>query len=120
MRISDWSSDVCSSDLRRAGRRAHTHRDVQRRPSGGRPERPDRDAERAGELAYRTKWSQRAQVMRKPPLLLSLGAAGLLFAGADAQVLKNHDRTAPVNRTEERRVGKECGSKCRYGGRPAP
>src|SRR3546814_15926485 len=102
MRISDWSSDVCSSDLRRAGRRAHTHRDVQRRPSGGRPERPDRDAERAGELAYRTKWSQRAKVMRKPLLLLSLGAAGLLFAGADAQVLKNHDSNAPVNFTADR------------------
>src|SRR3546814_12164546 len=26
MRISDWSSDVCSSDLRRRGRRVHPHR----------------------------------------------------------------------------------------------
>src|SRR3546814_5853645 len=40
--------------------------------------------------------------MRKPLLLLSLGAAGLLFAGADAQVLKNHDSNAPVNFTADR------------------
>ena len=43
--------------------------------------------------------------MRKSLLLLSLGAmgaAGLLYAGADAQVLKNHDSNAPVNFTADR------------------
>ena len=43
--------------------------------------------------------------MRKPLLLLSLGtlgAAGLLYAGADAQVLRNHDSNAPVNFTADR------------------
>jgi lipopolysaccharide export system protein LptA len=43
--------------------------------------------------------------MKKPLLLLSLcavGAAGLVYAGADAQVLKNHDSNAPVNFTADR------------------
>ncbi|WP_375196286.1 LptA/OstA family protein [Sphingobium sp.] len=43
--------------------------------------------------------------MKKPLILLSLGAlgaAGLTYAGADAQVLKNHDSNAPVNFTADR------------------
>ncbi|AMK21981.1 MULTISPECIES: LptA/OstA family protein [unclassified Sphingobium] len=43
--------------------------------------------------------------MKKPLLLVSLsvlGAAGLMYVGADAQVLKNHDSNAPVNFTADR------------------
>lgn len=43
--------------------------------------------------------------MKKPLFILSLGAvgaAGLIYAGADAQVLKNHDSNAPVNFTADR------------------
>ncbi|WP_176597404.1 MULTISPECIES: LptA/OstA family protein [Sphingobium] len=43
--------------------------------------------------------------MKKTLFLVSLGAlgaAGLVYAGADAQVLKNHDSNAPVNFTADR------------------
>lgn len=43
--------------------------------------------------------------MKKPLLLLSLGAlgaAGPVYTGASAQVLKNHDSNAPVNFTADR------------------
>lgn len=43
--------------------------------------------------------------MKKPFLLLSLGAlgaAGMIYASADAQVLKNHDSNAPVNFNADR------------------
>src|SRR3546814_11472384 len=66
MRISDWSSDVCSSDLAR-GRRS------------------------AGRAAPIRHWRRRRPRSRTPP-----------FAGA-----------AAADRSEERRVGKECVSTCR-------
>jgi len=43
--------------------------------------------------------------MKKPLILVSLtvlGATGLMYAGAEAQVLKNHDSNAPVNFTADR------------------
>lgn len=43
--------------------------------------------------------------MKRTLILLStvaLGATGLLYAGADAQVFKNHDSNAPVNFTADR------------------
>src|SRR3546814_7981720 len=74
MRISDWSSDVCSSDLalgadRLAGRR--------------RDPRPEQ--------------------------------GGTEFAAVFVlqEIVAPGDRPARENRSEERRVGKECGSTCR-------
>lgn len=43
--------------------------------------------------------------MKQPLILLSvalIGAAGMTYAGADAQVFKNHDSNAPVNFTADR------------------
>src|SRR3546814_5253846 len=89
MRISDWSSDVCSSDL--------------------------------------TLQSVALQALGKflqPPVQF---AAPLFepFAGCGWQAKSRHDRLRlryaqqvavepAVSRSEERRVGKECVSKCRY------
>src|SRR3546814_10284684 len=84
MRISDWSSDVCSSDLavRRAlaadGRSRPRGRAQQLHPLGAGTLRPGRDAARVREVGLR----------------------------AEA-------RLAAAGRSEERRVGKECVSTCR-------
>src|SRR3546814_18575916 len=69
MRISDWSSDVCSSDLRLPRRRSDAH--VRR---------------------------GRRCVSHQSPLQARL---------------RRHAGASPVDRSEERRVGKECVSTCR-------
>src|SRR3546814_11978926 len=89
MRISDWSSDVCSSDL---GSRCIG---LYRR----------RAAEGAGEThtRYGRKPLQRLQPAAK-------GACGSKIGLAGAQ----GNRARQGDRSEARRVGKECVSTCRY------
>src|SRR3546814_2914420 len=77
MRISDWSSDVCSSDLRFDSHWVDMHRE--RMPRGERGE-------------YRS----------------------------EASHIKNPVRFIGNLRSEERRVGKECVSKCRSRWSPYP
>src|SRR3546814_4632867 len=84
MRISDWSSDVCSSDLGaqrrlRADRRRHRGGGQARDGGAGGGQDADRD-----------------------------GARSLSARPVGRFVLPQRDR-----RTEERRVGKECVSTCR-------
>src|SRR3546814_5097047 len=79
MRISDWSSDVCSSDLL-AGPGLHA---TPRDPAGG----------RAAMAGHPRIGAVVQQGVERPP------------AGQGAQ--------QPVERSEERRVGKECVSTCR-------
>src|SRR3546814_12131273 len=84
MRISDWSSDVCSSDLRAGADRLHAFGNAFEQPS----------AVVVVEVDHR-----RAQaVAREQPRLGR--AVGLHVA-------------VVVKRSEERRVGKECVSTCR-------
>src|SRR3546814_3597931 len=71
MRISDWSSDVCSSDLRSSGFRPLDDEAI--------------------------SLPKRAQPLPKPPVEVKGEAIELV-----------------VPRSEERRVGKECVSTCRY------
>src|SRR3546814_19170903 len=92
MRISDWSSDVCSSDLRR---------DLWRQ-SGSHPD------------PCRGKGADQAPDDR---LLHELGRHGRRRRQAAAHAAQGRDarcrhRTA-APRSEERRVGKECVSTCR-------
>src|SRR3546814_15226405 len=92
MRISDWSSDVCSSDL------LHRLRLFQRRPIAfdvvdRRPAEAARAAEEVGE----------------GHLLGRRQAAGLAVAVGGDDIGAHHR----VGRSEERRVGKECVSTCR-------
>src|SRR3546814_2584891 len=86
MRISDWSSDVCSSDLgkKRPGRFAV------------RIHRPGRRAVRRGADAMLF-----AQITD-----LHVSLPGALLAGRS-------DTAGFLDRSEERRVGKECVSTCR-------
>src|SRR3546814_14063982 len=85
MRISDWSSDVCSSDLRgRDDDRLHLHFALGKAHD---------DAGEA-EAAFRHYAAGNA-----------IRAGQLGYAAAET--------TAIVDRSEERRVGKECVSTCR-------
>src|SRR3546814_2524565 len=84
MRISDWSSDVCSSDLSQAAR-------GERGGAGGAPHPRPRS---------------RAPLPADPPLRL---------AAPPARRLREAEGPAGISaqRSEERRVGKECVSTCR-------
>src|SRR3546814_13497585 len=91
MRISDWSSDVCSSDLKRALRRAPVGKcGIDRAPDEAR-------IERRGQQVLRPTAQDGAR----------FGDAELL--GGD----EGKDGGMPGDRSEERRVGKECVSTCR-------
>src|SRR3546814_5041768 len=93
MRISDWSSDVCSSDLLAVVRGRHTHACLCAREDGAgyseRTSEPD-----AG------RWRQGYCRRRAGP------RRHLYSPNADGCVLQ-------YIRSEERRVGKECVSTCR-------
>src|SRR3546814_14432057 len=91
MRISDWSSDVCSSDLPLL--------DV-----------VDRQLERA--LAFAERARRDCQAFARELLHHDREATPRLaqkIAGRYANVVEEHLR----GRSEERRVGKECDSTCR-------
>src|SRR3546814_12537542 len=108
MRISDWSSDVCSSDLSN-GTFAQNYAGV---PTSMAPlwsgharleythSFSDRDVLRVtGGLKYSDKYIVNA-ILPQPDYLK-----------IDAGVVLEH---GPVTKSEGRRVGKERGSKCRY------
>src|SRR3546814_17765450 len=91
MRISDWSSDVCSSDLGTAGR-----------------------------LEEATSSLQQALRLSPvdPEAFFTMSALGwtCLMAGRAAEAVQWTSRALrerPSFRSEERRVGKECVSTCR-------
>src|SRR3546814_6760434 len=90
MRISDWSSDVCSSDLVDVGqpRRAYRERGL----------RADHESPRFG---------------FEPDDVERFGLA----ADLDSAPLADGEMD---QRSEERRVGKECGSTCRSRWAPVP
>src|SRR3546814_6179443 len=92
MRISDWSSDVCSSDLLdQVARR----RDIFAGKAGGLDEVRLAHAQGACFIVHGTyKGGHAARI------IAAQGMGGAVF--------RRHER-----RSEERRVGKECGSTCR-------
>src|SRR3546814_17721832 len=113
MRISDWSSDVCSSDLQQDYRERDQEfdkefvdgvRDVDRLI--GNFDKMDTEWKRFVDFAF-----------GHPQIFVQLEAIEL-GPHVDAQ----HKRGLPIieyskgGRSEERRVGKECVSTCRFGG----
>src|SRR3546814_13226868 len=89
MRISDWSSDVCSSDLvlRHDHGRARRHRHVRPAPYRG---------------LHRLREAVGIDYINSALVGAELGSAGIAYIFADAA-------SFPVlDRSEERRVGKEC------------
>src|SRR3546814_12228690 len=107
MRISDWSSDVCSSDLMERQQiavpvcRVRLMKDVLAR----------RQHLRIG-VAKAAHAGQHAEIMIERPVLL--------HQQNDVPDVFRRARTAWRLRSEERRVGKECGSTCRSRWWPYP
>src|SRR3546814_12245009 len=93
MRISDWSSDVCSSDLRKNGQEEIEYPHILLKPIL---------EETYGIFVYQEQVMQAAQILAG----YSLGDADLL-------------RRAMGKRSEVRRLGKECVRPCRPGGERA-
>src|SRR3546814_11395590 len=87
MRISDWSSDVCSSDLRTVEPRREGRSHVPHGDRGGSRGSAPRDAGRAEQVSDEH--------------------------GGARQVHEPLQRPRARTRTAERRVGKECVSTCR-------
>src|SRR3546814_18864935 len=94
MRISDWSSDVCSSDL------------------DGLPE--GSMAAGFGDALDQTRLGRRGRLVRGQRLVMPLqGHVGVAADPAlELREVLPAERTLPV-RSDERRVGKECVSTCR-------
>src|SRR3546814_16704105 len=94
MRISDWSSDVCSSDLKELADAGITTIE---------------DANRYIAETYLPAHNQRFRVEPAEP-----GSAFVPWAGGDLKEILCHqeDRVVARDRSEERRDGKECVSTC--------
>src|SRR3546814_14967078 len=95
MRISDWSSDVCSSDLVPA---------VQRCRRGD-------DRDRIDVLKPGQSRHARRPAVSRPAECPVLFQSGLGYFSADGLIAVQ--RSVAPSRSEERRVGKECVSTCR-------
>src|SRR3546814_12177177 len=113
MRISDWSSDVCSSDLRRPFEVALESARARVAQTSARVELARQQLSRARQLLDRQNipaetYDERVQELR--------------VAGADLEIAQADVRSAELNltytRSEERRVGKEGVSQCRSRGCP--
>src|SRR3546814_15040494 len=94
MRISDWSSDVCSSDLLHA--------------ADGQRERVARENAAAMVRRDVAPYHQ-AEFAEAPPLVV--GPGGPVDPGDPHHHAKR--RFVEQSRSEETRVGKECGGRCR-------
>src|SRR3546814_12829551 len=105
MRISDWSSDVCSSDLRRAGGQREASTDAPRR---NKAQGAVGTLRAAASSLVRCLSSDRPRTIGEAP---RYGKRCWLHSkGSSISELKKPPR---FRRSEERRVGKECVSTCR-------
>src|SRR3546814_13002982 len=122
MRISDWSSDVCSSDLAP---------DAEDDTIGGRIGRAREAAglsvaQAARRLGVKTAtwqgWENDRAEPRSNKLLMIAGAFGVsptwLLGGYGDRPTEVLQDEVQIRRWEERRVGKECVSTCRSRGWP--
>src|SRR3546814_18690080 len=93
MRISDWSSDVCSSDLH--GRIRQQGRSI---------------ADEGGKYVRAIGQTPGNQSLARK---VCQGRTKFSLRPADAGYAVATAADDPLDRSEERRVGKECGSTCR-------
>src|SRR3546814_12463393 len=117
MRISDWSSDVCSSDLDSAAGPAGERQ----QPGGVLLHHREADLRRLAGLAFQEGARDEAHEVAIAGLVLHQedelvgrrrGAVARL-AGLSGGQLARYLELAADDRSEERRVGKECVSTCR-------
>src|SRR3546814_18305487 len=105
MRISDWSSDVCSSDLRPLDKFADQPFQIGTRDRLDEVLRTILVSGDEGQVHFRG---------------LRGGKLDLRLLSCFLQALKGQLVLGKVNRSEERRVGKECVSTCRSRWSPYP
>src|SRR3546814_13020187 len=98
MRISDWSSDVCSSDLLTRGNLDPRAREVLALPWSKRDQR-----------LYDLFWKAFVPVYRALPTWLRQAHGRSVLRDARRRIRGNKH----LIRSEERRVGQECVSTCR-------
>src|SRR3546814_15811472 len=108
MRISDWSSDVCSSDLRLV---AHSNEVIGRLDELEARLRDAESAQRGYLLTGRVDYLADYHNSRERLPALAATVAGLVADNTSQARLAQP-------RSEERRVGKECVSTCRARGSP--
>src|SRR3546814_15881790 len=104
MRISDWSSDVCSSDLEESSAEEGALMHVRLSVGGKKIE--------FSEKAILNEDSGGKDVKGELPLNDMLRAI-LTATGELEIVVDGHTQRYDMRRSEERRVGKECVSTCR-------
>src|SRR3546814_17784052 len=102
MRISDWSSDVCSSDLSVG---TTTYADLYRQPHAPRPH-STMELPRVSEDHFKS-----LEGHAPPSVLINEKYAVLHVSETAGRYLVQP--SGPITRQEERRVGKECVSTCR-------
>src|SRR3546814_11060404 len=115
MRISDWSSDVCSSDLRRSPpRRRRSRRRTRRSPGRKRP------AARWGNRAEEGKPGRQARKNGSSPMNFGLSDEQQMIVDTvrsfvEKELYPHEAMVEPERavRSEERRVGKGGGGRCR-------
>src|SRR3546814_12623024 len=117
MRISDWSSDVCSSDLR-PNHPPGPHAPCMGEDEGQRPDDVRRCLEQDFPLLQRLADQPELIIFEiAQPAVNQLGGGRTGMLGEivlfDQEHLQLADRGV-AGRSEERRVGKECVSTCRY------
>src|SRR3546814_12730243 len=126
MRISDWSSDVCSSDLRKIGftyiyvnsEEAFESRGKPIGSARGRASHPDRNGAGGGDAKGRRGADRPHPRQSAPPFRQRRGAAkGARRLSGRTRVRDERPETGRIaarrTRSEERRVGEEGVSTCR-------
>src|SRR3546814_12914684 len=106
MRISDWSSDVCSSDLEEERETLVFLFNILIGPG--------KNQQTVGDLGCRRPHFCSIQ----NPTAIDLFGHGLHCAQHVGASIRSSHAERNAQRSEERRVGKECVSTCRYGWSP--
>src|SRR3546814_19767754 len=111
MRISDWSSDVCSSDLggRKAGGRGRRCRRRRRFSSGRRRRKLHHGTRLAAAVAHEPALRRKG----RSPNHYCTGGKRHPFHSSSHFLSPSFVAPCRNGRSEERRVGKECVSTCR-------